>query len=137
MGQVSLEDARQLVAKNEVEVIDLRDEEGWTDGHIPGAHRAGEDLDAKLEEIGSERKLLIVCADGSRSAEVAEELGSDDREAVSLKGGMDAWRSEGGPSQPTEDYEAGPAPIEEDDEEESAGEGDEAAAAEIAGDSDS
>lgn len=116
MSQVSVEEARLLVAKHEVEVIDLRDEDGWVDGHIPGARRAGDDVEATLEEIDSERKLLVVCADGKRSAEVADELDGD-REAVSLEGGMDAWQSDGMPSQPAQDYEPGPAPIDEGDDE--------------------
>lgn len=120
MGEVSTDEARQLVASNEVEVIDLRDEEGWLKGHIPGAHRAADDLDAKLEELPDDRKLLVVCDDGQRSGEVAGELDGDDREAVSLAGGMEAWLSDGLPSQPSIDYEPGPDSVEEGDSEKAA-----------------
>ena len=113
MGSVSTDEARKLVASNEVEVIDLRDEEGWMEGHIPGAHRAGDDLEAKVDSVDSDRKLLIVCEDGTRSGEVAEELDGD-REALSLEGGMSSWLSDGLRSQPTED--AAPGPVERDDE---------------------
>lgn len=120
MGEVSTEEARELVASNEVEVIDLRDEEGWLKGHIPGAHRAADDLDAKLEELPDDRKLLVVCDDGKRSGEVAGELDGDDREAVSLKGGMGAWLSDGLPSQPSMEFEPGPDPAEVEDSEKAA-----------------
>lgn len=120
MGEVSTDEARKLVASNEVEVIDLRDEEGWVKGHIPGAHRAADDLDAKLEELPDDRKLLVVCDDGKRSGEVAGELDGDDREAVSLAGGMEAWLSDGLPSQPSIDYEPGPEPAEGEDSEQAA-----------------
>jgi rhodanese-related sulfurtransferase len=120
MGEVSTDEARKLVASNEVEVIDLRDEEGWVKGHIPGAHRAADDLDAKLEELPDDRKLLVVCGDGKRSGEVAGELDGDDREAVSLAGGMEAWLSDGLPSQPSIDYEPGPDPAEVEDSEKAA-----------------
>jgi rhodanese-related sulfurtransferase len=115
METVDVEEARQLVAKNEVEVIDLRDDEAWVGGHLPGAHHAGEDLDATLEKIDDDRKLLIVCADGQKSAEVAEKLSNDDREAIALEGGFDAWDEEGLRTQPSQDYEPGPDPIEEED----------------------
>jgi rhodanese-related sulfurtransferase len=128
METVDLEEARQLIAKNEVEVIDLRDEEGWVEGHIPGAHRAGDDLEAKLGDIAEDRRLLIVCRDGGESADQAEQLSQGDREAVSLEGGMDAWLSGGMPSQPTDDYEPGPVPVDRE------GSGEEPAAAERAED---
>ena len=121
MGNLSLEEARKAVASNEVEVIDLRDDDGWVDdGHIPGAHRAGDDLDQTLEDIDDDRKLLIVCADGKRSSEVAEELDGGDREAVSLEGGMEAWNKEGLRTQPAQDYEPGPEPVEGEDPEKAA-----------------
>ena len=123
MGSVSTDEARKLVASNEVEVIDLRDEEGWMEGHIPGAHRAGDDLEAKVDSVDSDRKLLIVCEDGTRSGEVAEELDGD-REALSLEGGMSSWLSDGLRSQPTED--AAPGPVERDDDERDAVESDQA-----------
>jgi rhodanese-related sulfurtransferase len=118
MASVSLQEARKLVGSNEVDVVDLRDEDGWMDGHIPGAHRAGDDVEAKVESMDSDRRLLIVCQDGSRSDEVAEELSGGEREAVSLEGGMSAWLSEGMPSQPTEDYEPGPMEADGQDEDE-------------------
>ena len=121
MGSVSTDEARKLVASNEVEVIDLRDEEGWMEGHIPGAHRAGDDLETKVDSVDSDRKLLIVCEDGTRSGEVAEELDGD-REALSLEGGMSSWLSDGLRSQPTED--AAPGPVERDDDERDAVESD-------------
>lgn len=114
-----MEEGRQLVAKNEVEVIDLRDDDAWIDGHIPGAHHAGEDLDDALGKIPDDRKLLIVCADGKRSAEVAGELDGD-RDAVVLEGGFDAWESEGLRTQPTGDYVPGPAPVEGEDDDKAA-----------------
>jgi len=114
MGSVSTDEARNLVASNEVDVIDIRDDDGWTEGHIPGAHRAGDDLEAKVESLDSDRRLLIVCEDGKRSSEVAEELDGGDREAVSLEGGMSSWSSDGLRTQPTEDYE--PASSEDGDE---------------------
>jgi rhodanese-related sulfurtransferase len=101
---VSQREARELVASNAVDVVDLRDDEGWREGHIPGAHRAGDDLAAKLESLDGERRLLIVCNDGGRSGEVADELSRGDRPAVSLAGGMAAWLRKGMPAQPTGDY---------------------------------
>jgi rhodanese-related sulfurtransferase len=108
---VSPDEARKLVASNEVAVIDLRDEEGWLEGFIAGAKRVDPDSDDWKEELPQEGKLLIVCMDGKRSAEVASELRDEDREAVSLDGGMKAWMSDGKPTQPSTDYDPGPEEI--------------------------
>ena len=105
MESVSLDQARELVASHEVVVVDLRDEDGWLEGHIPGAYRGeGEDPDSALEGVPDDRRLLVVCEDGERSAAMAEGL-EGRREAVVLEGGMRAWLSDGLPSQPTEDFE--------------------------------
>src|SRR5688500_8339852 len=112
MERLSAEEAREAVASNEVEVIDLRDAEAWAPANIPGSRRAGDDLEETLEGIDSDRKLLIVCADGERSAEVAEELNHGDREAVSLEGGIGAWESQGLRTSPSEDYVPPPSEVE-------------------------
>ena len=121
MESVSVEEARKLVGSNEVDVVDLRDDDGWLEGHIPGAHRAGDDLQAKVESMDADRRLLIVCEDGSRSGEVAEELSGGEREAVSLEGGMSAWLGEGLRSQPTDDYEPGPIEVDDEDRDDATG----------------
>ena len=105
-----MQEARELVASNEVEVLDVRDDEHWLEGHIPGSHHAAAGLAAKLATIPEDRKLLIVSESGDPGSDVADEL--EDREAVTLEGGMDAWQSDGLRTQPSEDYAPGPAPIE-------------------------
>ena len=47
--------------------------------------------------------MIVACEDGDRSAEVAEQIAADGREAVSLEGGMASWRSDDQPMQPSED----------------------------------
>jgi rhodanese-related sulfurtransferase len=64
----SPEQARQMLGSNEASAIDIRGDEQWRDGRLPGA-----------------------------------------REAVSLTGGMEAWRSDDMPMQPSRDPEEGAA----------------------------
>ena len=54
--------------------------------------------------------MLVVCADGERSAEVAEELRGDGVEATSIEGGFSSWTGEHLPTAPTpdEEYEGPP-----------------------------
>jgi rhodanese-related sulfurtransferase len=105
-GPVSPKQARELVAAGRVAVLDIRSEDEWNAiGNIPGAVHApdGNDLDSRLGDLPERDALLVVCTDGERSAEVAERLGEEDRTAISIEGGMDAWRDENLPLQPSED----------------------------------
>jgi rhodanese-related sulfurtransferase len=99
---ISPEDAREVLGRNEAVAIDLRDEEEWRTGHVPGARRISADELSEADDL-PDQKLIVVCEDGKQSAEVAEKLRSDDREAVALEGGMDQWRSDDLPMQPSRD----------------------------------
>jgi rhodanese-related sulfurtransferase len=49
--------------------------------------------------------MVIVCADGERSAKLAARLREEGRDAASIDGGMEAWAKEGLPVQPRPDEE--------------------------------
>ncbi len=102
---VDPEKAREMVASNEATAVDIRDSDAWRKGHLPGArHHPEDELEEGLEQIDSEQTVIIVCEDGNASAKVAESLsGEGGRKAVSLEGGMKAWRSDDMPMQPSTD----------------------------------
>jgi rhodanese-related sulfurtransferase len=86
------DEARRLVAAGEVMVLDLRDDEGWMAGHIPGATHAAEgEVEDHLEGVPEDRRILVVCEDGERSAEAAGRMRDQGRDALSIDGGMKAW----------------------------------------------
>jgi len=98
------EQARELIASNQATAIDIRDDDEWRDKRVPGArHTSEEELESALEQVDEEQIVLVVCADGSRSAEVAEKLRDDGRQAACIDGGMDAWEKEKFPLQPSDD----------------------------------
>jgi sulfur-carrier protein adenylyltransferase/sulfurtransferase len=98
------EQARELIASNEVTVLDLREDDEWHDKRVAGSRRVSEDeLDATLEELDEERDLLIVCEDGEHSATIAARLRERGREASCIEGGMKAWEKEKLPMQPSVD----------------------------------
>jgi rhodanese-related sulfurtransferase len=97
---VGADEARELVASGEATVFDLRDEEEFGSGHIAGATQVDEDaIDEELAQLEEDRRVLVVCGEGKRSAKVAERLREQGRDATSMKGGMKAWA---GPEQPPE-----------------------------------
>jgi rhodanese-related sulfurtransferase len=102
---LTAERARVLIAGGDANVLDIRSEEEWrTVGNIPGAMHVPDDkLESRLDEVPKDERLVVVCRDGNRSADVAGQLRERDYEAASIEGGMEAWEDEGYPMQPSED----------------------------------
>jgi rhodanese-related sulfurtransferase len=75
-------------------LIDVREPEEWQVGRAPQAvHIPLGELGARLGELPSDRKLIMVCRSGGRSARAAEALLERGLPAVNLAGGMQAWKS--------------------------------------------
>ena len=104
---LSAEQAKALIGKPEVAVIDLREKrERERHGEIPGAlHLSYQDLQENLSPsgvlrvLGAEpgKMLLFYCAFGERSAmavQAAQDAGLGG--ARHIEGGIDAWKSAGG-----------------------------------------
>ena len=102
--QIEPKDARELIAANEVTVLDIRGDEEWREKRIAGSQQVDADqIDAVLEDLEEDRAVLVVCADGKSSAELAAKLREDGRDAACIEGGVDAWESEKLSMQPSED----------------------------------
>jgi rhodanese-related sulfurtransferase len=96
--------ARELIASEGAQALDLRDEDEFARAHIAGAVRAEDgDVDAALESLSQERPVVVVCGDGKRSAEVAADLRERGFQAAVIKGGMKSWTGDSLPTQPRED----------------------------------
>jgi rhodanese-related sulfurtransferase len=95
--------ARELIAREGAQAVDLQDDEDYRAGHIAGATRADpDDLGRAVEPLEEDRPVIVVCADGERSAEVAADLRECGMQAAVLEGGMKAWAGDGLPIQPRE-----------------------------------
>ena len=100
------EEARVPIASNELFVLDVRDADSWAEGaeRVPGStHIPAEELDSRLDELPDDVRILVVSPDGERSAEVAERLEREGREAISLAGGVEAWKGDRLLTQPSPD----------------------------------
>ena len=81
-------------------VIDVRQDEEWATGHIPGArHVPKSHLESRIEGVAPDKAqpVLLYCASGQRSAWAArtliEDLGYDHVE--SMTGGFTLWKDRG------------------------------------------
>ncbi len=97
--QVSVQQAKDLIAKGDVEVIDVREPNEWAGGHLPGARlvplaQLRTDAKTALARDG----LIFVCAAGIRSlvaARIAESSGLT--RVFNLTGGTQSWAKAGFP----------------------------------------
>jgi rhodanese-related sulfurtransferase len=76
-------------------LLDVRTDEEWAEGRIPGAtHIPLNELVARLDEVTD--PVVCICAVGGRSARATQFLQAQGREAVNLDGGVQAWAAQGG-----------------------------------------
>ncbi len=79
-------------------VLDVREQDEWDAGHIDGSvHLPLGQLMARLDEVPTERQVVVVCRVGSRSARATAYLVQTGRDAVNLEGGVSAWSAAGRP----------------------------------------
>ena len=98
--EVSARDVLHMRERGEdFAMIDVREDREWNLGHVPGAvHVARGTLEGRIEgAVPRERKVVLYCARGNRSALAADtmrEMGYGD--VASLAGGIQAWVDAGG-----------------------------------------
>jgi molybdopterin/thiamine biosynthesis adenylyltransferase/rhodanese-related sulfurtransferase len=89
----------RLAAGDRPFLLDVREQDEWDEGHLPGAvHVARGNLEARIEAVipDKAREVVIYCAAGARSAFVAKsmlELGYTD--VASMSGGFSEWKHNG------------------------------------------
>lgn len=94
--EITVQELRNL-NQNSYQIIDMRDETEISHGSIPNAvHMSAEEIEKEIENqtegvFSGEKKLVICCARGRVSVDVAEALCEAGYDAVSLQGGYIAW----------------------------------------------
>jgi rhodanese-related sulfurtransferase len=107
VDQLSVEEAKRLVGRADVQFVDVRDSaELAIQGKIPGAVHATRGMlefyadpssPAHKPELASGKRLILYCGSGGRSALAAKTLKDMGVENVaSMLGGFGAWQQAGG-----------------------------------------
>jgi rhodanese-related sulfurtransferase len=100
---LGVKDARREIASGEATAVDVRNEEEWREGHIPGAiHLPDGDPEAATRPLEDGARLMVIASDGKLAGEAASDL-RERGDAVAVEGGMKDWISEDFPIQPTPD----------------------------------
>jgi len=101
ISEVDATRARELIDAAEPVVVDVREQDEWDEGHIPGAiHIPRGYLESRIDRAAPEpnRPIVLYCSSGNRSAFAAktlEDMGYED--VVSLSGGFTDWKRNGFP----------------------------------------
>jgi rhodanese-related sulfurtransferase len=96
---ISPQQAQELIAFGELDIVDVRDPSEWSRGHLPGArlvplNRLRADLQTLLPRDG----IIFVCAVGMRSETAARLAEASGRQKLyNLSGGTRSWVSAGLP----------------------------------------
>jgi molybdopterin/thiamine biosynthesis adenylyltransferase/rhodanese-related sulfurtransferase len=101
IAEVDAARARELIEAGDVLLVDVREQDEWGEGHIPGAvHIPRGNLESRIERAAPDpsQTIVLYCAAGNRSAFAArtlEELGYTD--VASLAAGFTDWKRNGFP----------------------------------------
>ena len=96
--------AEQAAAEQDSVVLDVRESYEWDAGHIDGSvHIPIGQIQRRFAELDRDRRLVVVCQVGQRSALVADFLSAQGYDAQNLEGGLQEWAARGFPLRATDD----------------------------------
>ncbi|AST07397.1 rhodanese-like domain-containing protein [Anoxybacillus sp. LAT_35] len=93
---ISVDEAAQMMQKEDVVVLDVRTEEEYASGHIPGAILLPlQQLPDRVDELNKNKTYIVVCRSGNRSAQASELLVKEGFSSIyNMTGGMNEWKGE-------------------------------------------
>ncbi|WP_210365110.1 rhodanese-like domain-containing protein [Bacillus sp. REN3] len=93
MREMTPEEVQNGLAKNEFEVIDVREANEVAQGKIPGAiHIPLGLLEFKMNELDKNKTYIMVCRSGARSSRAVQFLEYYGYNAINMQGGMMFWQ---------------------------------------------
>lgn len=96
--------AAQIAAGNAPLILDVRTQEEFDAGHVPGAVLIPHDqIEARMSELGEPRDVVVYCRSGRRSALVEPALEKQGFRVHQLDGSWLAWDAAGLPEEKNED----------------------------------
>lgn len=92
---------KMIEVGEDFDLIDVREESEWENGHLPGAIHLGKGvIERDLEKIipDNQRKIVLYCGGGFRSVLAADSIQKIGyRNVLSMSGGVSAWKEAGLP----------------------------------------
>ncbi|WP_348922304.1 rhodanese-like domain-containing protein [Enterococcus rotai] len=90
-----IDEFEQVEKRNELAIIDVREEDEYVSGHIKGAKNMPLSmLQETAESLEKEQSYYIICQAGGRSQMASEYFASLGYDVTNVMGGMSAWRGD-------------------------------------------
>ncbi|MBO8157051.1 MAG: rhodanese-like domain-containing protein [Bacillaceae bacterium] len=93
---ISMDEAKEMIDEENIQVIDVRTKPEYDEGHIPGAVLIPlQELESRLNELDKGTPYIIVCRSGNRSQQASEILVENGFAKIyNTSGGMNQWNYE-------------------------------------------
>lgn len=92
---IMIDEFEQLEKRNELAIIDVREEDEYVSGHIKGSKSLPlSSFQETAKSLDKAQDYYIICHSGGRSQMASEYLGSLGYNVTNVLGGMSAWRGE-------------------------------------------
>ncbi|MCO6466369.1 MAG: rhodanese-like domain-containing protein [Bradyrhizobiaceae bacterium] len=96
-------EAKQLIDKGGVIILDVRTEGEWNQGHLKGATRIDvmdKQFKQKVSKLDKSKPIVVYCAVGGRSAYASDDMVKlGFTKVYNMDGGIKGWRKAGFPLQ--------------------------------------
>ena len=87
----------EVIANKDVQLVDARTPEEFSEGHIPGAVNMdvkSENFDAQIAQLDTSRPVAVYCRSGRRSKLAAERMTNAGLQVTELAEGILSWKGE-------------------------------------------
>jgi rhodanese-related sulfurtransferase len=96
---LDVQTAAELADRADVVILDVREQEEWDAGHIPGAlFIPMSEIQGRLSEVPEDKTVIVQCRSGNRSSQVTDYLQQQGFTNIrNMAGGLNAWQAAGLP----------------------------------------
>ena len=94
MERIKPVEFQALNQKEDITILDVREEEEFQSGHIEGALNAPlSTLDKGYEQLDAAKRYYVICQGGMRSERACQFLETKGFDVVNVEGGMNRWKA--------------------------------------------
>ena len=94
---VDIDEFKTEISKSDVQLVDVRTAQEYSEGHIPGAMNIdvnAPDFEEKIKALDKKENVAIYCRSGRRSKMAAEKLTAAGFKVIELNTGFLSWDGE-------------------------------------------
>lgn len=96
---LDVQTAAGLAERPDVVILDVREQDEWDAGHIPGAlFIPMSEIQGRLSEVPTDKTVIVQCRSGNRSSQVTDFLQQQGFTNIrNMAGGLNEWQAAGLP----------------------------------------